>query len=1051
MMDAHGHRRRGVRPLSIVTISAKVLAITLAAALSIAAPAAAQQATLTGRVTSAGGTPLSEARVAIVGTTLQVLTNAEGRFTIRGITPGAVEVRVFRLGYTEQKKPITITAGSSPTLDFAMLASAVNMDEFVVTATGVQRRAEVGNSISVITAVERVRETPIHNMGDLLVAKAPGLSVLPGNMSGSGAQIRIRGLNSVSRSNAPIYIIDGVRMEGGSGGFGVGGTNSSRLNDITPEDIEDIAVIKGPAAATLYGTNAANGVISIKTKSGRRGQTRYAYTAERGIITDPNAYWDTYAIWGHTPAAPTVQTRCLLTTIASGACIQDSVTSANMMRNSALSPIGQGERSLYGMDVSGGSDAVRFFVSGRFENETGPIRLPGIDANYLQSKKLSVRDEWQTPERLRRTSIRANINATLSPKLDLSVNSSFINSDQRLPQVDNNVNSFYYNAYTNPGFVTPYTCTAPCSGLGYSGIGNLGQPLGGWAQFTPGDIFQFTTIEGVKRMLGSITTNWRPFTWLANNATTGVDYTTYDNFRLCRLNECPNFGTQRQGSIGDIHGAQRVFTANLRSEATWAPKTWFNIKATVGADYINDQTENSNANSTQLSPGGQTVGSGAVKGASNQSPTATKTLGYFGQTVISYKDRMFLTTAIRTDQNTAFGTQYKGVTYPSAQLAWVMTEESFFPRPSFLDEFRLRTAYGSSGVQPGSTSALRTFSASTVSLTTDQTALLSSAIGNPNLKPETTTEFEAGFDSRWLSEKVNFEFTFYRKQSKDALINQSIATSAGAAVGSVLRNLGAVRNTGVEVSLVAQLLDLQAMGGFGWDVTIGGSRNKNKLITLGLDDAGKKIPTIGTVTRQQEGYPLNSFFVQSYTYADADKNGLISVNEITLGDTGVYVGSSLPTDLLTVQSGFDLFKRKLRIITSFDYRGGFTLFNSGANFLCGQTNTCNAKSDPTASLFEQARQVAANLANPKTQFGYYEDGEAVRLREISAVLRMPKKFARYLRADEADVQFGARNLKVWTKYTGQDPEANYSTSDVQQDFLTTAPRKYYTVRVNLRY
>lgn len=1051
MMDVFGSRRRGTRPRSFAFAPAKILAATLAATLTFAAPGLAQHATLSGRVTSAGDVPISEARVGIVGTTLVALTNAEGRYSIRNVPAGNVEVRVFRIGFLEQKKPLAIPATGTPSLDFLMVTSVVNLNEFVVTATGIQRKAEIGNSVSSINAAALVPDKPIHNMADLLVAKAPGLSVLPGNMSGSGAQIRIRGLNSVSRSNAPIYVIDGVRMEGGSGGFGVGGTNSSRLNDLSPEEIEDIQVIKGPAAATLYGTNAANGVISIKTKSGRRGATKYAFSMERGVITDPNKYWDTYAIWGHTPTNPTVQTRCLLTTMASGACIKDSVTSANMMRTDGVSPIHQGERSLYGLQISGGSDAVRFFVSGNLEGETGPLKMPGIDRSYLQSNKVSLRDEWTTPEKLRRTSIRANLNATLSPKLDILVNSSFIKSDQRLPQVDNNVNSFYYNAYTNPGFIKPYTCTSPCSGLGYSGIGNLGQPLSGWAQYTPGDIFQFTTLEGVQRMLGSVQTNWRPFTWLANSATTGVDLTSYNNFRLCRLNECPNFGTQRQGSIGDVHGSQRVFTANARSEATWAPRTWFNVKATIGADYINDEAENSNANATQLSPGGQTVGSGAVKGASNQQPTATKTLGYFGQALFSYQDRLFITTAIRNDQNTAFGTQYKSVTYPSAQVAWVISESDFFPKAAFLDEFRLRTAYGSSGVQPGSTSALRTFSASTVSLTTDQTALLSSAIGNPNLKPETTTEYEAGFDSRWLADKVSLEFTYYHKQSKDALINQNIATSAGAPVGSVLRNLGAVRNQGVEVSLQAQLLDIKALGGIGWDINVGASRNRNKLVTLGLDDAGKPIPTIGTTTRQQEGYPLNSFFVQSYTYNDTDKNGLISVNEVTLGDTGVYVGSALPTDMVTLQSGFDLIKRKLRIISSFDYRGGFTLFNSGANFLCGNTNTCKAKSDPTSSLFEQARQVAANLSNPKTTYGYYENGEAVRLREISAVLRMPKRVANLLRADEADFQFGARNLKVWTKYTGQDPEANYSTGDVQQDFLTTAPRKYYTVRLNLRY
>ena len=1027
------------------------IVVGLAVLTTSAGAAVAQSVTISGRVTTGVSQPLAGSRVVVVGTTIATATSAEGRYTLRDVPSGAVEVRVLRVGYKEQKKAITVAPGGSGTLDFVLEPGTVKLQEVVITATGEQRKAEIGNSVAVIEAADRVKETPIHNMGDLLAAKSPGLSVLPGNMSGTGAQIRIRGLNSVSRSNAPIFIIDGVRMDGTSGNFGVGGSNSSRLNDITPEEIDRLEIVKGPSAATLYGTDAANGVIIITTKKGRPGSTRYNFTAEQGTITDPNKYWETFAIWGHTPAAPTVQTRCILPTIATGACLQDSVTSANMMLNSDLSPVGTGNRNLYGMQITGGSESVRFFISGNLENEMGPIRMPATDKAYLESKKVGVRSEWENPEALQRTSVRANIDATLSPKLDLAVNSSFIKSDQRLPQVDNNVNSFYYNAYTNPGFTKPYTCTAPCSGLGYSGIGNLGQPLGGWAQFTPGDIFQFTTLEGIQRMLGSVNMNWRPLSWLQNNATTGVDLATYDNFRLCRLNECPNFGTQRQGSIGDINGSKRIFTANVRSSATWTPRMWLNVTTTLGADYNNNEEQFSNASSTQLSPGGQTVGSGAVKNASNQSPTATKTLGTFAQAQFAVRDRLFVTGAIRGDQNSAFGTDYKGVVYPSAQVAWVVSDETFFPQLSFLNEFRLRSAYGSSGVQPGAISALRTFSASTVSLTTDQTALLAAAIGNTKLKPETTTELEAGFDSRWMRDRVTFEFTWYRKQSKDALVNQNIAASSGASAGSVLRNLGAVRNTGMEASLNAQVIDVPQFGEFAWDVTVGASRNKNKLITLGLDDAGRPIPTIGTVTRQQEGYPLNSFFLQSYTYDDADKNGFISVNEVTLGDTGVFVGASLPTKLMTVQNGFDFLRKKLRLTASLDYRGGFKLFNSGGNFLCGQTDQCAAKSNPKSSLFEQARQVAANFSNPKTQFGYYEDGDAWRLREVSAVLRLPSRWASRMRAVGADLQLGARNLKTWTKYTGQDPEANYSTGDVQQDFLTTAPRKYYTARINLRY
>lgn len=1044
-MDFIRHRRRGVkRPFLLAVVGA------LAVGIGIGRPstAQAQQTTVSGRVVTEASQPISDTRVVVVGTNLVGVTNADGRYTIRGVSAGSVELRVFRLGYTEQRKTVTVRAGGAATADFTLVASVINLSEVVVTATGVQRRAEIGNSVSTVNAADRVREAPVNNVADLLVAKVPGLSVLPGNMSGGGAQIRIRGLNSVSRSNAPIYIIDGVRMDGGSGGIGVGGSNSSRLGDISPEEIEDISVVKGPSASTLYGTDAANGVIIIKTKGGRRGATHYAYTAETGNITDPNAYWDTYAIWGHTTANPTVQTRCILPTIAAGTCVKDSVTTANMMRNGALSPVGTGKRSLYGLQISGGSEAVRFFVSGNLENETGPLRMPNADVNYLQSSKVAVRDEWMHPEALQRTSIRANLNATLSPKFDLAVNSAFMKSDQRLPQVDNNVNSFYYNAYTNPGFTHPFNCVSPCAGLNYSGIGNLGQPLNGWAQFTPGDIFQFTTLEGIQRMIGSVNANYRPFSWLTGDATTGVDFNSTDNFTLCRLNECPNFGTQRQGSISDRHGSNRIFTANVRTEATWPALSWLIIKATVGADYNNNETEQSTAGSTQLSPGGQTVGSGAVKSASNTSPTATKTLGYFGQTQLNFRERLYLTLAMRGDQNTAFGTQYKSVKYPSAQLAWSLSDESFFPKSNFLNEFRLRTAYGSSGVQPGSTSALRTFSASTVSLVSDQIALLSSAIGNPKLKPETTTEFEAGFDSKWINDRFNLEFTFYRKQSKDALINQNIASSSGSPVGSVLRNLGAVRNSGVEISTVTQLVDTRS---FGWDVTIGGSYNKNLLVTLGKDDNGKPIPTIGTTTRQQEGYPLNSFFLQKYTYADADKNGLISASEITLGDTGTYVGQALPTKLATVQSGFDLLRKKIRLTASLDFRGGHMIFNNGAQFLCGNTDACYAKSNPSAPLWEQAREVAANFTNPKTNYGYYEKGDAWRLREIAAVVRLPNRWARALRASDADLQLGARNLHVWTKYTGQDPEANYSQGDVQTDFLTTAPRKYYTMRLNLRY
>ena len=1014
----------------------------LAVAAFIAAPALAQsqQATVSGKISAAGtAQPLVEARVQVVGQSIVGSASADGRYTLRGVSPGTIEIRVIRVGYVEQKKSVTVPPGGSVTLDFTMETAIVKLQEVVTTATGEQRKVELGNTVAVIDVARRVEETPIHSMNDLLVAKAPGVAVLPGNMTGAGAQIRIRGLNSVTRSNAPIYIIDGVRMDGGTGNISVGGTSSSRLGDLSPDEIESIEIVKGPSAATLYGTDAANGVIVISTKKGRPGNTRWTWNAEQGVVQDKNEYPKTWAEWGHTTTGNTTQiARCINVTLADGSCKMDSLTFSHQIRDSRYSPIATGKRSQYGMQINGGNDAIRFFVSGNLEDEIGPIKMPGLDVKYLDSTKVGVRDEWMHPEALQHSNFRANLSGSFTPKLDMQVQSAFIKSDFRLPQVDNNVNSFYYNAYTNQGHNYIVNGT---NGLNYSGISSIGEPLHGWAQFTPADIFQRTALEGVQRFIGSTTANWRPMAWLQNDGTVGVDFAADNTFSLQRLNEGPDFGTQRLGAITDRRDMTRIFTATVRSTATWNANAWANLRTTVGADYGNNETEFSNANSTQLAPGGQTVGSGAVKGASNQSPTATKTLGYYAQEQLALRDRLFLTGAVRYDQNSAFGTKFKGVAYPKFSASYNISDESFFPRTEYLNSLHLRLAYGASGVQPGATAALRTFQTATTNIVVDRTGLLANAIGNPALKPELSVEWETGFDAKVLQNKVNVEFTYY----------------------SILKNLGSVKNAGAELSLNSQIIDRR---NFGWDLTIGGAHNVNKLVKLGKDDAGKDLPRLGTTTRTQPGYPLNAFFAVPYTWSDANNDGLIGVNEVIVSNTDTtFMGPSLPADQLTIQSGFDLLKRKLRINILLDNKGGGVIFNQ-FNFLCTQTVTCLAKSNPNAPLWDQARSVAANngtVYNAQgqiaatgtkyaTNFGYYENGQFWRLREVSATINFPDQIAQKLaRAQSASITLGGRNLHVWTKYTGEDPESNFNQTDVQSTLLTTAPRRYFTARLNLHY
>ncbi|MHB2034240.1 MAG: SusC/RagA family TonB-linked outer membrane protein, partial [Gemmatimonadaceae bacterium] len=1032
----------------------KLVAMNAAALLLLAGSGGAlyAQGTITGRVTAQGtNEPIGDARVTIIGTSAATATAQDGRYTIRNAPAGAREVRVLRVGFQEQKKSVTITAGQTATLDFSLAASVVKLQDVVTTATGEQRKVELGNAISTLGDVSnRVETSSITDLADLMVAKSPGVVVLPGNMTGSAPVVRIRGLNSLSLNNDPIYVVDGIRINSGVIGVSTGGTNESFLNTLSPDEIEDVEIVKGPSAATLYGTDAANGVIVITTKKGRAGNTKWTWSAEQGRVEDRNKYPTQYALWGHNPASPATAIRCLMATnLPAGTCVVDSTTSLNILATPNISPIHTGNRSQYGVQMSGGSEAVRFFVSGSLENEIGPVQMPPFSVARFQALGTPIRDEWMHPEAYQQENIRANLTASLSPTFDLTVNTGFAKTDQRLPQVDNNSFSYLYNAWSNPGFQH--------SGLGYNSTGSLGEDKHGYAFFTPGDIFQRLVQTGIQRMTASTSASWRPYSWMENDGTVGIDFAARDNLNLCRYNECPNSGTTRLGSVFDAHNNARDFTAKLMSTATWQARAWATLKSTLGADYLNVEFDGSTASGQQLPPGAQTVGATAVKSASNDLATATKTLGLYVQEQAALRDRLFLTLAVRTDQNSAFGTNFQRVIYPKASVSWILSDESFFPKFRWLDQFRLRSAYGASGVQPGPTASLVTYTPSTVNINTvDTPGLRADALGNSNLKPEKSSEFEGGFDARVWGSRVNLELTYYSKQTRDALINLPIAPNASPSNTSKVANIASVKNAGVEATVNAQLIDMRQLG---WDVTISASHNSNKVVSLGTDPStGKPYPTIGTGTlRDSIGLPVNGWFNRTYTWSDANKDGYITASEVSVNSNFSYMAYSQPRDIVSLQNGFDLFNRVVRLNVLLDYKGGYSINNATTSFYCQQTVSCFTESNQKSALWDQARLVALRYQNPSTGQGYLENGQFWRLREVSAVLNLPRGVSRFLgHAESANLVLAARNLHVWTGYTGIDPEANYSSggtglNDSQNTFSTTAPPTYFTLRLNLHY
>jgi TonB-linked SusC/RagA family outer membrane protein len=1010
------------------------------------------QGSISVRVTeAAGGRPLDQAQVVIVGTTLGGLTNAEGRFTFRNVNPGTVQVRVLRVGYAEQKKGVTVAAGQAAEVEFVLSEVALTLAPVVTTATGTQRRQEIGNATANVAVSDVVASAPVSSLNDVLNARAPGVQVAGGTQTGTGSRIRVRGMNSISLNNEPIWIIDGVRMTSNNGSFSTatgngasantGGNNASRVGDLNPEEIESIEIVKGPSAATLYGTDAANGVILVTTKRGRAGAAQWNVYAEGGLIEDRNDYPWAYTLFGTRTdgVSPTAPSFCNLQRVGTGLCRVDSIGALNIFKEKDLSPVDIGNRRQAGAQVSGGTEQIRYFVSAENEREEGVLSLPEFERQRFDSLNIPLRDWTDRPNLLNRNSLRVNLNSVVNSKLDLSAQTNFIDLRQRYSLESNSTAGLGSHVFGGPGY------------RGNGTVSGLGSPLNGYRAWTPGYMWQEKTEQTVSRFIWSTRADWRPTGWLQNRATVGQDFTMRSDENLLYRGEGPPLtANTRLGSRGVSRVNINNFTVDLGSTATFNPRDWLNLKTTAGAQYIDYRFSQSQSGGSQLAPGAQTVQSGAQPFVS-EGTTMQKTFGLFVEQAVALRDRLFLTAAVRSDQNSAFGTEFQRVFYPKFSASWLVSDESFWRAPSFLNTMRFRFAYGQSGVQPGPNDALRFYTANTTNIATvDQPTVTFASLGNPSLKPERSAELETGFEAQMLNSRVTLDVTYYNKRTQDALIERIVPPSWGT-VTRQLTNLGAVRNTGWEFQVNMLALDKRWLG---WDLNISGSLNDNNVESL-----GDTPPQIGTASRIVKGYPIGGLWAPPITgWEDKNKDGILTYfadptrNEVFVGDSAIFRGYSTPRYIATLISGWEVLNRRLRVQTLFDYRGGHKWYNDTERIRCQRPN-CGGRNNPTSPFNLQAANIARLEMPIQTLDGYFQPGSFVRLREASVQYTFsPNLAARLLRASTASFVVSARNLAVWTNYPGTDPETAFnftSGTDVPADFQTLAPTSYLVFRLNL--
>lgn len=1017
-------------------------AIGLAAALALGAVprilVAQGTATVRGTVTElASKRPIPNAVVILVERNVRTLTDANGVYQLRQVPAGTHTVQVRAIGFAPLSKTVTVGA-ADVTADFGLDRAMMRLDELVVTGTaGQTSKREIGNAVTSLEVADLVAVAPIQSVTELLNARAPGLTITANSgLLGTGSAVQIRGAGSLNAGYVPVYYVDGIRFEASPVSTG-GVTNStvqysSPLDFINPSDIERVEVIKGPAAATLYGADAAGGVIQIITKKGIRGSDRVQWTASVGYSSSqwtsnsPINYYQCNAArirnalsfpGCNNPAGITFSTKGGKVTGIPASDIIRFGDSLFVIKDDPLRRDPAALRTGTGTDLKlsarGGSQTFGYFVSFNRLDEDG------IFFNNFQ----------------KRTGGRANFDFTPSSKLSMGVNFGYTRSHYQMPLSDNASNGLIRNSMRGKARAT----IDPWSP--------------GWFGFGPEQANEFNLQTFEERTTLGLTTNFNPFPWFENRLVLGMD--KYDRRDRTFYEIDP---TRKWGAIaGTGQIIQRLpvthtwtfdYSGTVRAKLSRTLTTKFSSGMQVNARQFRRYTASGDglvANNLNLI--GAAANTQGDEGFSEQT-----SLGVFFQNQFGWRDRLFATAAVRIDDNSAFGSAFSLVAYPKVSLSYVISDEPFF-KPKFVDELKLRFAYGQAGNAPAPFSADRTFGPEVTTIdNTSTNALTPAAFGNTDLKAETGVEYELGFDASLLKGALGLEFTYYNQHTRNALMSIPDAPSTGF-TGNHLVNVGEIANQGVE--LLAQVSPIRSRT-LAWDMSLTVGLNRNKLISFGGTRTQIAFGAFTTSQRHREGYPLGGFWAVDVLRNADGSVALTPAGKATVDATctwpdvedpkgrggpchEIYKGPSSPTREIGFSNVFNVLGN-LRLYTQLDYKGGHYIVCA----ICSLRNRLNTNSFEVANP-ETPPAELARLTSLQT-LSYIMPADFLKLREVSLTYDFPVSWTRALRGTRWSLTLSGRNLWLTTKYKGAgDPEVSFvsnpSTFDRTDYASVPAPRR----------
>ena len=1047
----------------------------------LSAPALLAQATgtITGTVVDRGNRrPLPGVQVTIAGTgaTVGTLSNAQGAFRIVNVTAGARLVRTRLIGYGASSQSVTVTPGGSAAVTFELSQSALELSEVVTTGTGgsqVEAR-KLGNTVA---SVQAPTNAPITNFSDILQGREPGVVLLPSSgTTGEGSRIRIRGSASLSQSNEPIVYVDGVRIDNG-GGFGNGyvgtggGGRPSRLDDIDPSSVEKIEVLKGAAAATLYGTEASNGVLLITTKRGTSGAPKWVLEVDQAAKTYPKGRIESE--WGFARS----DTQATRLTQHYGTPV---TAFTPFSRDFATRLFETGRASTVTGQVSGGTPLITYFGSVRGYREDGPFTAKNFDYQGLGVNMADLVNRYQGT---------LSLGLAPTPTFKLQSNVLYANTYNEIPENNNSI----YAPYTVALFSKPENAQCDASKLnaadptrGSNGDGTCrgpGNPTGSSSFASQRELLQPTIKQDGRHFNGRVRASYIPVASFNLDGTFGVDYTSQRSAAFIpfgnNLDRRINRANAGQASVDNRNHQEITLSVN----GGWTSDLLKLVSSNLifGAQgFLTRDTDESGRTTSFPGPGIEVLGGGATPQAFESFAQIVNT-GVFAQEQVGFHDWVFVTGGARYDRNSAFGKSSAGVIYPQGSLSVIPSDRPAWKDSriaNYISTLRFRAAMGRAGRQPGAFDKLTTYQALASSA---GAGLVPGNLGNPDLKPEVSTEFEVGAEVGFLSDRASLDFTRWQRRVKDALYARQFPVTGGF-VSAQLDNIGQLDAFGWDLKGRAFVLnrpnlsvDVYANTGFisqivtslggAPPVKVGGSypRYRN-FVKEGYTPGaffGGKLPDAcaagatktsgGGVCLQAGQFPFDvnkdgkpdtqaellAYLAVPRTLANVDP---LAADDNNNGDKlDHYDGKPFP-DFEGSFGGSMTVHKNWRVGTNFEYRAGnYTISDlTGAFRRANPTNGGNTelRARTEAKILNPASSAQDRL-DAATVYAYQLKGlspydglnqqfsaDFLRWRELSLTYLVPGRVVAPLGASDLSITFAARNFALWTKYPGVDPEIN---------------------------